>query len=80
MLPAASLAKQLVKKRVSEGGHDIPVNVIERRFYRSLNNLIHRYSKIVDEWRIFDNASPSVPQLILSGKGSTIKIYQETKW
>ena len=79
-LPTASLAKQRVKKRVSEGGHDIPVDVIERRFYRSLNNLIHRYSKVVDEWRIFDNASPSIPQLILSGKGSTIKIHQETKW
>ena len=79
-LPTASLAKLRVKKRVSEGGHDIPADVIERRFYRSLNNLIHRYSKVVDEWRIFDNASPSIPQLILSGKGSTIKIHQEKKW
>ena len=35
---------------------------------------------VVDEWRIFDNAPPSIPQLILSGKGSTIKIHQETKW
>ena len=79
-LPTASLAKQRVKNRVSEGGHDIPADVIERRFYRSLNNLSHRYAKVADEWRIFDNASSSIPQLILSGNGSTIKIHQEKKW
>ena len=79
-LPTVALAKHRVRKRVAEGGHDIPADVIERRFYRGLNNLVHRYSRVVDEWRVFDNASPSIPQLILSGKGSTIKIYQERKW
>ncbi len=79
-LPTVALAKRRVKKRVAAGGHDIPTHVIERRFYRSLINLVHCYSNVVDEWRVFDNSSPTIPQLILSGKGSTIKIHQEKKW
>ena len=79
-LPSVALAKKRVKKRVASGGHDIPPKVIERRFYRSLNNLVHRYSEAVDEWRVFDNAYQTIPQLILSGKGHTIKVHQEKKW
>ena len=48
-LPSAQLAKRRVARRVKEGGHSIPENVIERRFYRSLDNLIFRYRKVADE-------------------------------
>lgn len=79
-LPSVALAKFRVRKRVAEGGHDIPADVIERRFYRSLNNLIHRYAKVVDEWCVYDNALQTIPKLILSAEGRTIEIHQETKW
>lgn len=79
-LPTVGLALRRVRKRVAEGGHDIPPKTIERRFYRSLNNLIHRYAKIVDQWRVYDNASPKLPELILSASGTTIQIHQEKKW
>ena len=42
-LPSAQLAKRRVARRVKEGGNSIPDHIIERRFYRSLDNLMHRY-------------------------------------
>lgn len=42
------MSKQRVAKRVLEGGHDIPQDALERRFSRSLNNLLEHYSARVD--------------------------------
>jgi predicted ABC-type ATPase len=35
-LNSAELAKQRVAKRVSEGGHNIPTEIIERRYYKGI--------------------------------------------
>lgn len=79
-LPSVSLARRRVRKRVAMGGHDIPVDVIERRFYRSLVNLVDVYSSVVDHWRVYDNSSLTIPELILSGEGANIEIHQGRKW
>ena len=42
------MAKVRVTERVSHGGHDIPVPDIERRFFRSWENLIDVYASLVD--------------------------------
>lgn len=68
-LPSAQLAKRRVARRVKEGGHSIPDNVIERRFYRSLVNLIHRYRAVVDEWFVYDNSELKTPALVAHGRG-----------
>ena len=41
-LKSIQLAKERVKIRVSEGGHDIEPEVIERRYIRGINNLLTR--------------------------------------
>ena len=79
-LPSARLAKRRVARRVKEGGHSIPENVIERRFYRSLDNLMHRYRTVVDEWLVYDNSELKTPTLIASGRGASEKIIEEQKW
>ena len=79
-LPSVALAKRRVRKRVAAGGHDIPVAVIERRFYRSLVNLVGLYSSVVDHWRVYDNSLLAIPELILSGVGTRIEVHQEKKW
>ena len=53
-LPSAKLAKQRVAHRVSQGGHDIPDEVIERRFKRGLDNFFSYYQYEVDEWVLYD--------------------------
>ncbi|MGZ0016452.1 zeta toxin family protein [Yeosuana sp. AK3] len=50
------LAKERVKVRVKEGGHNIPKNVIERRYYKGIYNLFDIYLPIVDGALIFDNS------------------------
>lgn len=50
------LAKERVKIRVSEGGHHIEPEVIERRYIRGIKNLFDIYLPIVDGAFIFDNS------------------------
>ena len=57
------LAKERVKTRVLEGGHNIEEDVIERRYKRGIINLFELFLPLVDEAMIFDN-SEGVPVLI----------------
>lgn len=50
------LAKERVKTRVKEGGHNIPENVIERRYFKGIFNLFDIYLPIIDGALIFDNS------------------------
>jgi predicted ABC-type ATPase len=50
------LAIERVKVRVKEGGHDIPEDVIKRRYIRGVENLFKIYLPIVDGALIFDNS------------------------
>jgi len=54
-LESAELAKERVKRRVAEGGHNIETDVIERRFLNGIKNLFDIYLPIVDICYIFDN-------------------------
>lgn len=50
------LAKERVKIRVKEGGHNIPEKIIERRYYNGIYNLFDIYLPIIDGALIFDNS------------------------
>lgn len=55
-LPNAELAKKRVAGRVAEGGHNIPIDVIERRYRAGLLN-IPAFIKISDRWYVYNNES-----------------------
>jgi predicted ABC-type ATPase len=55
-LQNVELAKERVRIRVSEGGHNIEPDVIERRYSRGIKNLFDIYLPIVDAALIFDNS------------------------
>ena len=55
-LESIQLAKDRVQKRVSEGGHNIEPNVIERRYKAGIKNLFKLYFDIVDSLLIYDNS------------------------
>lgn len=61
------LAIDRVKTRVLEGGHNIPENVIRRRYTNGIKNLFEIYLPIVDSGFIFDNSN-GTPNLIASKK------------
>ncbi len=55
-LPSAELAKARVAARVSQGGHDVPVADIVRRYQRGWENFEHAYAGLADAWSVFDNS------------------------
>ncbi len=55
-LQNVELAKERVKTRVFEGGHNIEPEIIERRYTRGIKNLFDIYLPIVDGALIFDNS------------------------
>ncbi|AXI24212.1 Zeta toxin [Cardinium endosymbiont of Sogatella furcifera] len=62
-LSSVDIAKQRVQKRVENGGHNIPVDIIERRYKRSIVNLTTLYLPICDNWIIL-NSEHAHPELI----------------
>src|SRR4030095_1177042 len=58
-----SLALDRVKSRVLQGGHDVPEEVVRRRFDRSLRNFLLRYRFLADSWMFFDNKG-STPAIV----------------
>jgi predicted ABC-type ATPase len=75
-LNSVELAKERVRYRVSEGGHNIPPDVIERRYYKGLKNLFDIYLPICDNVVIMDNSDGR--ELAVLGKvGSDIAIFDE---
>jgi predicted ABC-type ATPase len=54
-LPSADHAVERVRRRVALSGHDIPEEIIRRRFELSLEYLEKLYKPVVDEWYIWDS-------------------------
>jgi predicted ABC-type ATPase len=68
-------AIQRVADRVAEGGHNIPEDVITRRYHRGIFNFINLYKPICDSWIVVNNKSV-VPELIAKGTLSGENIIQ----
>lgn len=75
-LPNVELSKMRVAERVAHGGHDIPSDAIERRFPRSLRNLLDHYSAAVSRTRCFYNAA-QVPELIFEQEGADRRVLND---
>jgi predicted ABC-type ATPase len=66
-LSSPDFARQRVAKRVSMGGHHIPGDIIERRYYRGIYNLLNLYIPVCDNWMVIDNID-EVPEVIATGR------------
>lgn len=55
-LPSVDVAVERVAARVAQGGHDIPPQVIARRFVKGWQNFEQLYRGLVDTWQVFDNS------------------------
>ena len=75
-LNSHELAIKRVKIRVEEGGHNIPEEVIKRRFDKGLQNLFKLYLPIVDKWIIVDNSGEKFEFI---GEGSYDKTIVKNK-
>ena len=53
-----------VARRVLEGGHNVPVEDIRRRFEAGLRNFKQVYRDLVDGWALYDNSGVE-PELLI---------------
>lgn len=73
---SVNLALARIADRAKKGGHDIPKDVVERRFERSLFNLVNLFIPMSEEWSIFDNSSDRM-NLIANGNGTKVRLVQK---
>jgi len=66
-IDSPTTAVQRVAERVVKGGHNIPSEVIERRYHRGLFNLINLYIPICDTWMVVNNEGVT-PEPIAEGR------------
>lgn len=79
-LPSPEMAEQRVATRVATGGHDIPKDVIHRRYWLGLQNLFNIFVEIVDLWSLYDNSENAIP-IVKNGivvDGTKLKAIKES--
>lgn len=76
-LSSPEMAEMRVARRVESGGHNIPNDVIHRRYWLGLKNLFDIFIPIVDLWSLYDNTNELMPiaeRNIITDPQSFIKI------
>lgn len=75
-----NLAIERVKSSVSDGGHNIPEEVIIRRYYRGISNLMQIFLKLCDYWILIDNSKRSFTIIAEGNEGFQTTIYDDATW
>ena len=65
-LPSFQMAISRVAMRVSEGGHHIPNDVVERRYLRGIANLFKIYIPLSTSWAVYNNSNKK-PTIVANG-------------
>ena len=83
-LKTPELAVLRVAERVQKGGHDIPEDVIRRRYVAGIKNLFQLFMNEVDCWDIYDNSENPRVQIACGGANaqtiiSNASLYKELK-
>ena len=78
-LPSPEMAIKRVEQRVLSGGHNIPTEVIIRRYWMGIQNLFNIFVPIVDSWSLYDNSDVNkiiVEEGVVKDEGKLIEIKQ----
>jgi predicted ABC-type ATPase len=76
-LSSGELAKQRVKLRVEEGGHNVAEKTIERRYKMGLIYLFEEFLAICDNVMLFDNSDNSPKLIMTKVKGQEEEIFEK---
>ena len=80
-LPNEEFAIARVAERVRMGGHNVPEEIVRRRYTKGMKNFFRLYKPLADTWRFYDNSHPSGPALIARGGEKTKEvIYNIDLW
>ncbi len=77
----ANLAVKRVAERVKTGGHDIPEEIVRRRYTRSIGNFFNIYRPIADSWLMLDNSMQDSPKPVAwRNVGGPVQITKSGPW
>ncbi|MBQ4277359.1 MAG: zeta toxin family protein [Bacteroidaceae bacterium] len=76
-LQTPELAIQRVAERVRKGGHNIPEDVIRRRYVAGIKNLFELFMQKVDYWFIYDNSENPRKEIATGGSDAITTITNE---
>ena len=79
-LANAQLAIRRVKLRVALGGHNVPSDIVKRRFGRSLRNFFALYAPLADEWTLFDNSSSPQALPVATQFANQLTVTETATW
>ncbi|MBP5297436.1 MAG: zeta toxin family protein [Bacteriovoracaceae bacterium] len=63
-----------IQHRVANGGHNVPLSDVVRRYYRSIINFEELYKNQVEEWNIFYNGFNYAPIMVATCKNNCCEI------
>lgn len=79
-LDDVALAIERVRLRVLEGGHDIPEEVIRRRYKNGIINFFSSFMQIVDFWLFVNNTQNQSTFIATGYTGEPAIIYNTNIW
>jgi predicted ABC-type ATPase len=79
-LPSATVAIARVTRRVSQGGHRIPEDVIIRRYSSGLRNMRHLYLPLADSAFIYDNSDGLGILIAEQREGAAFVVHDGDRW
>ena len=79
-LDSVELARKRVADRVANGGHNIPSDVIQRRYYAGIKNLFNLFMNEVDVWVLFDNSNNEGERIAFGGKNIPLRVKSKEKY
>ncbi|MCM1108792.1 MAG: zeta toxin family protein [Clostridium sp.] len=77
-LSSPEQAVKRVAKRVSLGGHNIPTDVVNRRYDSGLRNLFQLYMPVCDFWTLYDNSICPAHKVAYGWKDQKVTILEST--
>ncbi len=75
-----NLAKSRVALRVQRGGHDIPPDDIERRYWRGLRNFFDLYCTVANAWTLCDNSGSKLVVVAQGGAAMKTVVYDQKRY
>jgi predicted ABC-type ATPase len=79
-VPSAEYSIVRVARRVSQGGHHIPEDVIRRRYLAGLWNMRHLYLPLAYDATIYDNQDRALRLIARKAPGAPLQVMDEEIW
>ncbi len=79
--PNPAFCVERVANRVALGGHNIPPEVVRRRFVVGRVNFLRLDRAMADEWAVYDSSEPGPPKTVTWGKLDRIEeVVDSIQW